>query len=84
MPKIETNLEDNTKVVVDSKTDEDILDATSVSDKLIILMDCIHKKILIILNNNRREQTDTVTKGRIEKALNLLKLMEMNFYLFQD
>ena len=74
MPKIETNLEDNTKVVVDSKTDEDILDATSVSDKLDNIDGLYSQEDIDNIEQLQREQTDSSYKGRIEKALNLLKL----------
>ena len=74
MPKIETNLEDNTKVVIDNKTDEDILDATSVSDKLDNIDGLYSQEDIDTIEQQQREQTDTSYRGRIDKALKLLEL----------
>ena len=74
MPKIETNLEDNTKVVIDSKTDEDILDATTVSEKLDNIDGLYSQEDIDSIEQQQREQTDTSYKGRIDKALKLLEM----------
>ena len=74
MPKIETNLEDNTKVIINNKTDEDILDATSVSEKLDNIDGLYSHEDIDSIGQEQREQTDSTYKGRIDKALQLLKL----------
>ena len=73
MPKIETNLEDNTKEAY-NKTDEDILDATTVLEKLDNIDGLYSQEDIDSIEQQQREQTDTSYKGRIDKALKLLEM----------
>ena len=56
------------------KTDEDILDATSVSEKLDNIDGLYSQEDIDSIEQEQREQTDTSYKGRINKALKLLEL----------
>jgi hypothetical protein len=74
MPKAENNIKDSGNFVIEKNTDEDILDAASVDDKLGNLDGLYSQDDVDNIQRNDRDLTDFSYKSRIEKSLQLLKL----------
>jgi len=74
MPRAENNMKESGKFIIDSKTDEDILDAASVDEKLVNIDGRYSQEDVDLIEQDERDYQDYDYKSRIEKSLKLLKL----------